>query len=221
MHLSTEWSYCGEMMSRLKMASSCWDAYPWALSWVFSCTMGTRSFSQTLIFQCISYKKNGYRLERRDLSRKKHTKGIQSLHHGNLNFVLTKVLLLFILLKNLIKTMHLIVDTYVRRVSCWWNAHLCANLIIYYVPGTIFSRRPPRGSLKCDRGVKHTFSKTHFIFLASFFILFFCLAKVLDSLQITAFGSRRAKLLASLGGSLEGRREPFCIEKTMLFAYFH
>ena len=98
---------------------------------------------------------------------------------------------------------------------------MCANHIIYYVPGTIFSRRPPWGSLKCDRGVKHTFSKTHFIFWASFFILLFRFVKVLDSLQITAFGSRRAKLLASLGGSLERRREPFCIEKTMLFAYLH
>ena len=111
-------------------------------------------------------------------------------------------------------------NSYFRRVSCWWNAHLCANHIIYYVPGTIFSRSPPRGSLKCDRGVKHTFSKTHFIFLASFFILFFCLAKVLDSLQITAFGSRRAKLLASLGGSLEGCREPFCIAKNNAFCIF-
>ena len=121
----------------------------------------------------------------------------------------------------LTKPLQIMCNSYFRRVSCWWNAHLCANHIIYYVPGTIFSRRPLWGGLKCDRGVKHTFSKTHFIFLASFFILFFCLAKVLDSLQITAFGSRRAKLLASLGGSLEGCREPFCSEKIMLFAYFH
>ena len=121
----------------------------------------------------------------------------------------------------LIKPLQIMCNSYFRRVSCWWNAHLCANLIIYYVPGTIFSRRPLWGGLKCDRGVKHTFSKTHFIFLVSFFILFFSLAKVLDSLQITAFGSRGAKLLASLGGSPEARREPFCIEKTMLFAYVH
>ena len=41
---------------------------------------------------------------------------------------------------------------------------MCANLIIYYVSGTLFSRRRLWGGLKCDTVVKLTFSKTFFSF---------------------------------------------------------
>ena len=60
--------------------------------------------------------------------------------------------------------MHIAVNTYFRRVSCWWNAHLFANHIIYNVSGTIFPRRSLWGGLKCDGGVKLTFFKNVFIF---------------------------------------------------------
>ena len=55
-------------------------------------------------------------------------------------------------------------NPYFRRVWCWWNAHLCANLIIYYVSGTLFSRRRLWGGLKCVTVVKLTFSKPFFCF---------------------------------------------------------
>ena len=102
-------------------------------------------------------------------------------------------------------------NSYFRRVSCWWNAHLCANPIIYYVSGTIFPRRPASGRVSLERCANFTFSFFVFSFWPLFFILFFGLSKVLDSYQITAFGSRWANLLPSLGGLWGARRELFFI----------
>ena len=75
--------------------------------------------------------------------------------------------LFFFLLDFVKKTFVFITNPYFRRVSCWWNAHLCANAIICIVPGTFFSRRWLWGGLKCVTVVKLTFSKTF-----SFFHLF-------------------------------------------------
>ena len=119
------------------------------------------------------------------------------------------------------KPLQIIANSYFRRVSCWWNAHLCANPIIYYVSGTIFPRRPALGRVSLERCANFTFSFFVFSFWPLFFILFFGLSNVLDSYQITAFGSRRVDLWPSLGGLRGARRELFCIVKTMLFAYFH
>ena len=128
---------------------------------------------------------------------------------------------LFFHLDFLTKPLQITANSYFRRVSCWWNAHLCANHIIYYVPGTIFPRRPAPGRVSLERCANFTFSFFVFSFWPLFFILFFGLSDVLDSYQITAFGSRRPNLWPSLGGLRGARREPICIEKTIVFAYFH
>ena len=98
---------------------------------------------------------------------------------------------------------------------------MCAKPIIYYVSGTIFPRRPAPGRVSLERCANFTFSFFVFSFWPLFFILFFGLSDVLDSYQITAFGSRRPNLWPSLGGLRGARGEPFCPEKTMVFAYFH
>ena len=128
---------------------------------------------------------------------------------------------LFLLSKFLALSLQFTANTYFRRLSLQRGARLCANHIIYYGSVTLFSRRPLWGGLKCDRGVKLIFFIFVFSFVAAFSMLVFTLANVLDSFQITAFGSRRANLLPSLGCLRGARRELFCIVKTMLFAYFH
>ena len=118
----------------------------------------------------------------------------------------------------LIKPLRFTVNSFRRRVACESGERLCANHIIYYVSGTLFSRRRPWGGSKCVTVVKLTFSKKVFSFCPHFEHLFFSSANVADSYQITAFGGRRANLWPPLGGSPCRRRKRFYIVKTMVFA---
>ena len=88
---------------------------------------------------------------------------------------------LFFYLDFLTKPLQIIANSYFRTLSLQRGAHFNKNLIIYYVPGTLFSRRPPRGGLKCVTVVKLTFSKNVFSFLSLFGALVFQLANVADS----------------------------------------
>ena len=81
--------------------------------------------------------------------------------------------LFFFLLDFVKKTFVFIANPYFRRVSCWWNAHLCANAIICIVPGTFFSRMWLWGGLKCVTVVKLFFCILVFTFVASFLVLVF------------------------------------------------
>ena len=77
----------------------------------------------------------------------------------------------------LIKPLQFTVNSFRRRLACESGDRLCANPIIYYVSGTLFSRRRLWGGLKCLTVVRFTFRKKMFSFLASFFVLTFWVAQ--------------------------------------------